>query len=80
MAIARAFYHNRNILVMDEATSSLDTNTEKEIVEEINYLKYQKTMIVIAHRLSTAKYCDRIYKIDEGKVIGIGTPAQMLIS
>jgi ATP-binding cassette, subfamily B, bacterial PglK len=78
VAIARAFYHNRNILVMDEATSSLDNKTEQEIVEEISYLKGRKTMIVIAHRLSTVQSCDRIYKLSEGQIIEVGTPAEIL--
>tara|TARA_Y100000590_G_scaffold346139_1_gene396301 strand:- start:61677 stop:63443 length:1767 start_codon:yes stop_codon:yes gene_type:complete len=73
VALARAFYHERNILVMDEATSSLDYQTEKEIVKEIKDLKGKKTLIVIAHRLSTVKHCDRIYKLRKGCLIQEGT-------
>ena len=62
VAIARAFYHGRNVLVMDEATSALDHETESEIVEEIKRLKGKKTIIVIAHRLTTVQHCDRILK------------------
>ena len=58
VALARAFYHQREILIMDEATSALDSETEYEIVSEIKRLKGLKTTIVIAHRLSTLKYCD----------------------
>ena len=54
---------------MDEATSALDTKTEREIVDEINYLKGDKTIIVVAHRLSTLKYCDLIYKLDKGCIV-----------
>ena len=72
IALARAFYHNREILVMDEATSALDTETESEIVNEIKLLKGNKTLIVIAHRLSTVKHCDYIYKIDKGKIVKKG--------
>ena len=73
VALARAFYHQRNVIVMDEATSALDNNTEREIVDEIERLKDKKTMIVIAHRLSTLKHCDRIYELKNGKIINIGT-------
>ena len=78
VALARAFYHGRDILVLDEATSALDNETEWEIVEEIKRLKGQKTMIVIAHRLSTVQNCDRVYRIEQGKIIDYGTPEKML--
>jgi ABC-type bacteriocin/lantibiotic exporter with double-glycine peptidase domain len=73
VALARAFYHDRSVLIMDEATSALDNATEKEIVNEIRELHGKKTMIVIAHRLTTLQYCDRIYEIDKGEVVNIGT-------
>ena len=73
IALARAFYHNRDILVMDEATSALDNETELEIVNEIKLLKGNKTLIVIAHRLSTVKHCDYIYRIDKGKIVDKGS-------
>ncbi len=70
VALARAFYHGRNILVMDESTSSLDDETEHEIREEIRNLKGLKTIIIVAHRLTTIQDCDRIYRLDkEGRVI-----------
>jgi ATP-binding cassette subfamily C protein len=72
VALARAFYHNRDILVMDEATSALDNEIEKEIVNEIKDLKGKKTLIVIAHRLSTVEHCDYIYKIDRGVIVKKG--------
>ncbi len=78
VALARAFYHGRNVLVMDEATSALDNETENEIVEEIRRLRGQKTLIVIAHRLSTVEHCDRIYRLEEGGLVDEGTPAQIL--
>lgn len=68
IALARAFYHSRDILIMDESTSSLDTETEKEVVREIQELKGVKTIIVIAHRSSTLKYCDVIYQMDKGAI------------
>ena len=73
IAIARAFYYGRNVLIMDEATSALDNQTENEIVEEIRKLKGKKAIIMIAHRLSTLRYCDRIYKLEKGKVIQTGS-------
>jgi ATP-binding cassette, subfamily B, bacterial PglK len=73
IALARAFYHDRNVLVMDESTSALDNETESEIVEEIRRLKGIKTVIVIAHRLTTLKYCDQIYRLDNGKIVEHGS-------
>ena len=73
VALARAFYHNREVLVMDEATSALDTDTEREIVDEIQRLKGNVTMIVIAHRLSTLQHCDQIYRLKEGKIVAVGS-------
>ena len=78
VALARAFYHGRSVLVMDEATSALDNETEKEIVNEIQRLKGQKTLIVIAHRLSTVQHCDRIYRLEQGKIVEKGSPDQVL--
>ena len=72
IAIARSFYHNRDVLVMDEATSALDNETEAEIVDEIYNLKGDKTLIVIAHRLSTVKHCDHIYRIEKGEIVQQG--------
>ena len=77
VAIARSFYHQRDVLVMDEATSSLDQQTENEIVEEIKHLKGRKTVIVIAHRLSTVQHCDRIYKIEKGEIVGFGSLSEL---
>ena len=57
---------------MDEATSSLDTQTEQEIVDEIRRMKGEQTTIVIAHRLSTVRYCDRIYRLDRGSIVSSG--------
>ena len=78
VAIARAFYHSRNVLVMDEATSALDHETESEIVEEIKRLKGKKTIIVIAHRLTTVQHCDRIYCLEKGKIVNSGPPSKIL--
>ena len=69
VAIARAFYHDRNILLMDESTSSLDKKTESEVLEEIQRLKGEKTIIVISHNMKVLEFCDRIYELNEGKLV-----------
>ena len=68
VAIARALYNNPEILVLDEATSALDNETEKKIMDEIYKIGKDKTMIIIAHRLSTVDRCDRVVKIKNGKI------------
>lgn len=68
LGIARALYHNPEILIFDEATSALDTDTEAAIMEAVDKFHGLKTLIIIAHRLNTIKSCDIIYKVDEGKV------------
>jgi ATP-binding cassette, subfamily B, bacterial PglK len=78
ISLARAFYHKKDVLVMDESTSSLDDKTEKQIVKEIKLLKGSRTMIIVAHRFSTVQHCDRIYRLEKGKIISMGTPAEIL--
>ena len=68
VSLARAFYYNKNILIMDESTSALDSETEHEIVQEVKKLKRFNTIIVVAHRLSTLEYCDSIYEVKNGEV------------
>lgn len=68
-AIARALYLNPDILILDEATSALDTETETAVMESINALQGHKTMIIIAHRLTTIKNCDKIYEIINGNAV-----------
>jgi len=69
IAIARALYDDPEILVLDEATSALDTETEQKIMDEIYNVSANKTLIVIAHRLSTVERCDRKIRIENGKII-----------
>lgn len=69
IALARAFYHDKEIIVLDEATSSLDIETEKEVIDMIQELKQDKTIIVIAHRLSTVKHCDFLVKLEQGRIV-----------
>ena len=68
VSLARAFYYDKDILVLDESTSALDDETEKEIINEIKFLHGKKTLIVISHSLSTLKHCDHIYKVDKGNI------------
>lgn len=73
IGIARALYHNPEVLVMDEGTASLDNETEWEIMQAMNRLSGKKTLIIIAHRLSTVKNCDQLYFMREGEVVNYGT-------
>ncbi len=68
IGIARALYHDPELLVFDEATSALDNETEAAIMEAINSLKGRKTMVIIAHRLKTIENCDLLYKVENGKI------------
>lgn len=68
LGIARALYHNPEILVFDEATSALDGDTETAVMEAINSFHGKKTMVIIAHRLNTIEKCDVIYKVENGKI------------
>lgn len=73
VGIARALYHNADFLVMDEATSALDNLTEQEIIKTINKLKATKTIVMIAHRLTTIKNADQIVFLENGAIHDIGT-------
>ena len=68
LGIARALYHDPELLVFDEATSALDNDTEAAIMDAINSLKGRKTMVIIAHRLKTIENCDILYKVEGGKI------------
>jgi ATP-binding cassette, subfamily B, bacterial PglK len=78
VGIARALYNNPEILVMDEATSSLDNITEKFVIQAIENLKKERTVIIIAHRLTTVKNCDKLYLIKDGRIIDEGTYEELL--
>ena len=71
IGIARALYHNPDILVLDEATSALDLETEKEVMRTIFSIKGEKTIIIIAHRLSTLDIADEVYKIENNKILKV---------
>lgn len=69
VALARAFYHDREFIVLDESTSALDNEIENEIINELNLLKKNMTLVMIAHRLSTLRHCDSIINIKNGKML-----------
>jgi ABC-type multidrug transport system fused ATPase/permease subunit len=77
MGIARALYTNPSLIVFDEDTSALDAETESLISESILKLKESSTVIIIAHRLSTAKNADLVCYMDSGKILSIGTFQQV---
>jgi len=80
VGIARALYHDPEVLVLDEATSSLDGITESAVLEAVNNVTKLKTIIIIAHRLTTVKDCDIIYLIDKGKITAQGTYDELMSS
>ena len=73
IGIARALYHNPEVLVMDEATSALDNQTERQFVQALEELQGNHTVIVIAHRLSTVRNCDTLFMLDHGRLVAEGT-------
>ena len=78
LAIARALLKQTEIILFDEATSALDNETQKSIQIAINNMKGVYTILIIAHRLSTVKDCDKIYVLEDGKVVGEGTHSELL--
>jgi ABC-type multidrug transport system fused ATPase/permease subunit len=80
VGIARALYHDPAILVMDEATSALDSVTEDAVMEAIHNLMHTKTIIIIAHRISTIRECDVIYLMEHGRITASGTYDELLQS
>jgi ABC-type multidrug transport system fused ATPase/permease subunit len=78
IGIARALYHDPPVLVLDEATSALDVPTEAEVMKAVAALQNSKTIVIVAHRLSTVEQCDRLYRLEGGRVVHAGTPAEVL--
>ncbi len=74
IGIARALYHNPELLILDEATSALDNDTEAAIMDAINRFHGRKTMLIIAHRMKTIEHCDLIYRVDNGKIVPSALP------
>ena len=73
IGIARALYHNPQVVILDEATSALDNQTEKAVMDAVNNLSKSITIIIIAHRLSTLKKCDKIFLLEKGEIKDQGT-------
>ena len=68
IGIARAIYHESEILIFDESTNALDLKSENKIIEEIKALKVSKTIVVISHKLSNLNICDKVYELKEGRL------------
>jgi ATP-binding cassette, subfamily B, bacterial PglK len=79
VGIARVLYHQREILVFDEATAALDSETEHLVTEATKALSGSNTIIIIAHRLSTIEHCDCIYQIEQGKVVKSGSYQEVVL-
>ena len=80
LTIARAMLKSPSILILDEATSSLDSESEKKIQDAINKLMHNKTSLIIAHKFSTIKKCDKIILIDKGRIVAQGTHDELIKS
>jgi ATP-binding cassette, subfamily B, bacterial PglK len=80
IGIARALYHNPTVLIFDEATSALDNLTEQAVMQAVYNLGQDKTIIIIAHRLSTVKKCNFIFLLDQGRVTGMGTYEELAMN
>ena len=78
IGIARALYHNPKLLVLDEATSALDNQTEQAVMDAVNNLNKDITIILIAHRLNTVKNCNIIFKLEKGRLVGKGTYDELI--
>jgi len=78
LGIARALYKQASVLILDEATSALDTATELSVMEAINNLSRNLTVVMIAHRLSTVSQCDRVIRLEHGRVVADGPPSEVL--
>lgn len=73
IGIARALYHDPSVLVLDEATSSLDNETERYVMDAVDHLRGSRTIMMIAHRMTTVRNCDRLYLLRNGCVVGCGS-------
>jgi len=78
LGIARALYGNPEVIVLDEATSALDADTEREIVESFREIAHDHTLIVVAHRTSTLAYCNRLIRLEAGRIVQEGTFAEVI--
>ena len=79
ISFARAYIRNPRILILDEATSNIDTETEQIIQQPLEKLKYSRTTLIVAHRLSTIRNVDKIFALSNGKIIESGTHNELLL-
>ena len=80
IGIARALYHDPPVLVLDEATSSLDHETERRFMDAVHALHGQKTLLIVAHRLTTVAGCDLVFHLEHGKVVNSGPPSKVIVT
>ena len=80
IGIARALYHNKQVLVLDEATSDLDPETETAVISSIAALDKTVTIIMVAHRLSSLRDCDKVIKVTNGTVVNVGTYQEVVLN
>lgn len=80
IGIARALYHDPAVLVLDEATSALDSITEQDVMSAVMALRESKTILIVAHRLSTVEKCNRLYRLEAGRIVDQGSPDRMFES
>lgn len=80
IAIARALYHEPQVLIFDEATSALDSETERAVMEALDSLNHKKTIILVAHRLTTLRNCDNIFVLEEGHLVDQGRYSDLVLS
>jgi ABC-type multidrug transport system fused ATPase/permease subunit len=78
VGIARALYREPEVVIFDEATSALDNQTERALISAIDALRGEKTLVIVAHRLSTVRACDRLVFLRDGRVAGCGSFAELL--
>ncbi|WP_297970636.1 ATP-binding cassette domain-containing protein, partial [uncultured Amaricoccus sp.] len=80
IGIARALYHDPDVLILDEATSALDNLTERAVMDAVHNLGRAKTVVMIAHRLSTVRECDTIFMLEGGRVVAEGSYDELIAS
>ena len=78
IGIARALYHDPPILILDEATSALDKETEEGVMSSVQKMLGRKTILIVAHRLSTVAYCSRVLRLEQGRVVWVGHPHELI--